>query len=336
MSTIKKILMDKDSSCQSIWFMRQAGRYLPEFRKIRLENKNFIELCLDSDLSSQITLQPIKRYNLDSAIIFSDILLVPYALGQEVSFIKNHGPILSDFSMDIFLNNNKKNFLEKLHPVYEAIKKTRKNLNKEKALIGFVGAPWTLLVYMLGLKENKNEINLLKFKSTNFDLNLILNKLTDYLCMHIENQIKSGADVVQIFDSWAGLLPQEKLHNFCYNPNLKIVKFCKEKKIPVICFPRGIKEKYLEFNNIVEPDGLNLDYDIKPEWAKKNLVKVTLQGGMHPLVLLKSENNIYSEAKRYLDIFKDVPYIFNLGHGIVPETSPEKVEKLINFVRKFK
>ena len=336
MSAIKKILMDKDSSCQSIWFMRQAGRYLPEFRKIRFKNKNFIKLCLDSDLSSQITLQPIKRYNLDSAIIFSDILLVPYALGQEVNFIKNHGPILSDFSMDIFLSNNKKNFLEKLYPVYDAIKKTRKNLNKEKSLIGFVGAPWTLLVYMLGFKENKNEINLLKFKSTNFDLNLILNKLTDYLCMHIENQIESGADVVQIFDSWAGLLPQENLHNFCYIPNLKIVKFCKEKKIPVICFPKGIKENYLEFNNIVEPDGLNLDYDIKPEWAKENLAKVTLQGGMHPLVLLKSENNIYSEAKRYLDIFKDVPYIFNLGHGIVPETSPENVEKLINFVRKFK
>ena len=336
MNTIKKILVNKDSSCQSIWFMRQAGRYLPEFKKIRLKNNDFIKLCLDSNLSSEITLQPIKRFNLDAAIIFSDILLVPYALGQEVSFTKNHGPILSTFNIKNFLNNSDINFSKILSPIYEAIKKTRKNLSKEKSLICFIGAPWTLLIYMLGIKKNKNEINFSKLKNSNLDTNLIINKLSDYLCLHIENQINSGADTVQIFDSWAGLIPQENLQDFCYNPNLRIVEFCKKKNIPVICFPKGIKQKYLEFNNIVKPDGLNLDYDIKPEWAKKNLVDVALQGGLHPLTLLKSDNDMYSETKKYLDTFREVPYIFNLGHGIVPETSPDKVKKLINFVREHK
>tara|TARA_X000000368_G_scaffold363210_1_gene308239 strand:+ start:1719 stop:2669 length:951 start_codon:yes stop_codon:yes gene_type:complete len=316
--------------------MRQAGRYLPEFRKIRLQNQNFIKLCLNSDISSEITLQPIKRYNLDSAIIFSDILLVPYALGQEVNFIKDQGPVLSKFESNKLLSNNKINFTKKLQPIYQAIKKTRENLDKKKSLISFVGAPWTLLIYMMNLKENKNEINLSKIKDKESEVNLILKELNDYLCLHIQNQINAGADVVQIFDSWAGLLNGTNLLNFCYIPNLKIVEFCKSKKIPVICFPKGIKENYIEFNNMVKPDGLNLDYETDPFWAKKNLTNVVLQGGMDPKILLKSEEEIYKEAKKYLDIFKDVPYIFNLGHGLVPETNPDKLGKLIKFVREYK
>ena len=336
MSTLKKILINKDQSCKSIWFMRQAGRYLPEFKKIRSQNQNFINLCLNSNLSSEITLQPIKRYNLDSAIIFSDILLVPYALGQEVNFIKDQGPILSKFELKKFLNNNKINFTNTLNPIYQAIEQTRERLDKEKSLISFIGAPWTLLIYMMGLKENKNTINFLKIKDKKSEMNIILDKLNEYLCAHIENQINAGADVVQIFDSWAGLLNDSDLPNFCYKPNLKIVEFCKSKKIPVICFPKGIKENYIEFNNIVKPDGLSLDYEIDPVWAKKNLTNVALQGGMNPKTLLKSEEEIYKEAKKYLDIFKGVPYIFNLGHGLDPETDPDKLEKLVNFVRKYK
>jgi len=336
MSTLKKVLVDKDQSCKSVWFMRQAGRYLPEFKEIRSKNKNFINLCLNSDLSSEITLQPIKRYNLDSAIIFSDILLVPYALGQEVNFIKDQGPVLSKFELKKFLNNDKINFKKKLDPVYTAIKKTRKKLDKEKSLISFIGAPWTLLIYMMSLKKNKEEINLLKIKEKESEINIILDKLNEYLCTHIENQISAGADVVQVFDSWAGLLNNRDLPNFCYQPNLKIVEFCKSKKIPVICFPKGIKENYIKFNNMVKPDGLNLDYEIDPFWARKNLTNVVFQGGMDPKILLKSEEEIYKEAKKYLDIFKDVPYIFNLGHGLVPETNPNKLGKLIKFVREYK
>ena len=189
---------------------------------------------------------------------------------------------------------------------------------------------------MMGLKENKNEINLLKIKDKKQELDLILDKLNEYLCEHIKNQINAGADVVQIFDSWAGLLTDVDLINFCYKPNLKIVEFCKSKKIPVICFPKGIKENYIKFNNMVRPDGLNLDYEIDPFWAKKNLTNVVLQGGMNPKTLLKSEEEIYKEAKKYLDIFEDVPYIFNLGHGLVPETDPDKLGKLVKFIREYK
>ena len=334
MSNIKEILINK-KICKSVWFMRQAGRYLPEFRKIRSQNQNFIELCLDCDLSSEITLQPIKRFNLDSAIIFSDILMVPYALGQKVSFIKNQGPILETFNTQKFLSNDKTNFTQNLQPVYKAIKITREKLDKKKSLISFIGAPWTLLVYMLRAKQDKDEINLNKIKERDFEVNLIIDKLHDYLCVHIENQINAGADIVQIFDSWAGFLSPKDLPRFCYTPNLKIVEFCKKKKIPVICFPRGIKENYKEFNNVVKPNGLNIDYYIDPKWAVINLKDTVIQGGLNPNALLLPEQDMIKNAKKYLDAFDGLPYIFNLGHGMLPKTDPKKVETLIKFYREY-
>ena len=334
MSNLKKILIDK-KNCKSLWFMRQAGRYLPEFREIRSKNQNFIDLCLNSELSSEITLQPINRFDIDSAIIFSDILMVPYALGQEVKFKKEQGPQLSNFILDVFLNNDKISFSQKLYPVYKAIEITRKKLDKKKSLIAFVGAPWTLLIYMLNAKLNKNEINYKKIKSSEFEVNIILDKLNEYLCIHIENQINAGADVVQIFDSWAGLLSKEDLPNYCYIPNLKIVEYCKRKKIPVICFPKGINENYKEFNNVVKSDGLNLDYEIDPEWAKKNLRNVILQGGLDPKTLFLTTNELIKRTTKYLSLFKEIPYIFNLGHGLLPETNPDKLKSLIKFYREY-
>jgi uroporphyrinogen decarboxylase len=334
MSNLKEILKNK-KICKSVWFMRQAGRYLPEFREIRYHNQNFINLCLNSELSSEITLQPIKRFNLDSAIIFSDILMVPYALNQKVEFVKNQGPLLEEFNFKRFINNDKISFTQKLLPVYKAIEKTRETLDKKKTLIGFIGAPWTLLIYMLGVKVSKKEVDYKKIKKKEFEVNLILDKLHDYLCTHIENQVNAGADVIQIFDSWAGLILPDDLPNYCYIPNLKIVDFCKEKKIPVICFPRGINKNYKEFNNIVKPNGISLDYDIDPYWAKQNLSNVVLQGGLDPKILLSNEKEILNSAKKYLDTFKDLPYIFNLGHGLLPETDPDKVSKLVNFYREY-
>ena len=335
MSNLNKILTNK-INCKSLWFMRQAGRYLPEFREIRNKNPNFINLCLNSELCSEITLQPIKRFNLDSAIIFSDILMVPWALGQKVEFIKDKGPVLSKFSVKQFLDNDKISFTHKLHPVYKAIEITRKKLDTKKSLISFVGAPWTLLIYMLGIKGRANILNQKKIDDMDFEINLILDKLNEYLCIHIENQINAGADVVQIFDSWAGLISNTKLPNFCFIPNLKILEFCKKKNIPVICFPKGLRKNYKEFNNIVKPDGLNLDFEINPIWAKKNLKNVILQGGLDPKILLRSDKEIKNNATKYLNTFKDVPYIFNLGHGILPETDPDKVSTLIKFYREYK
>ena len=334
MSNLKNILLNK-KSCKSIWFMRQAGRYLPEFRDIRSKNPNFIKLCLDSELVSEITLQPIKRFDLDSAIIFSDILMVPYALGQDVKFIDNMGPMLSEFNEQTFLNSNKKEFLKKLNPIYKAIEIVRKNLDKKKSLISFIGAPWTLLVYMLSIKVSKTEINKNMIKSDKFNFNQIIETLIDFLCIHIKNQMESGADVVQIFDSWAGLIPEKNIRDFCFQPNNKIVNFCKTRKIPNICFPKGIGEKYKDFNEIVNPDGINLDENTDPIWAKQNLKDVVIQGGLNPKILLKTDKEIFEEATKYIKTFNDLPYIFNLGHGLLPETDPDKVDKLIKFYRNF-
>ena len=334
MSNLKKILINKNI-CKSVWFMRQAGRYLPEFRKIRSQNQDFIKLCLNSELSSEITLQPIKRFDLDSAIIFSDILMVPFATGQKVEFIKDKGPILEKFDIKKFFDNNKISFTKKLEPVYSSIGKTRKKLDKKKSLIAFIGAPWTLLIYMYGVKLDKNNVNLEKINSKKSDINQIIDKLHEYLCVHIDNQIKAGADVVQIFDSWAGLIPEQDLINYCINPNLRLVNFCKENNIPVVCFPKGIGKNYKKFNDIVKPHGINLDYTIDPSWAKQNLKNVVIQGGLDPKILLSNESQIIKNTEKYLNIFNDIPYVFNLGHGLLPETDPDKVKKLINFYRKY-
>ena len=336
MGKLTNCLLNKDSSCTPIWFMRQAGRYLPEFRKIRLVNKNFIKLCLNSDLSSEITLQPLKRFDLDAAIIFSDILMVPFGLGQKVNFVKNQGPILSNFNLSSFLDSDKSDFLNKLKPVYTAIKKTRKKLKNSKSLIAFVGAPWTLAVYMLGIKKDKNIIDYNKLKKNEVELKIIIDKLNEYLCAHIESQFNAGADTVQIFDSWAGLIPNQKLYDYCYKPNKKIVEFCKRKKIPVICFPRGINKNYLQFAETVNPNCLSLDYEIDPIWARDNLKDFCLQGGMDPRVLFESEDKIFNEVDKYLNIFQGTPYIFNLGHGLLPETNPDILKKIIERVVNFK
>ncbi len=336
MNSLHKILIGKNSSCKSIWFMRQAGRYLPEFRKIRSQNQDFIKLCLNSDLSSTITLQPVKRFDIDSAIIFSDILMVPYALGQEVKFIRDQGPELSGLNIEKFLDNNKMEFTKKLNPIYKAIEKTRKALDNKKSLISFIGAPWTLIVYMLGLKKNKDELNFNQLSIEKSKIELIKDKLIKFLCIHLENQIDAGADVVQIFDSWAGLLPTENISEHCFIPNAKIIEFCKSKKIPTICFPKGLRENYLAFNKLVKPDGLNIDYELEVQWAKKYLKNVVLQGGLDPKFLLKSEKEMLNEASKYIKTFKDIPYIFNLGHGLLPETEPDKVSKLIKFYRDYR
>ncbi len=334
MISLKRIL-DKKISCKSIWFMRQAGRYLPEFRKIREKNKDFVKLCLNSNLSSEITLQPIKRYNVDSAIIFSDILMVPHALGQNITFRNNEGPKLSEFKIEVLIENNKEKFSQKLTPIYKAIGITRKKLEKGKSLICFIGAPWTLLIYMLDLKKADNSLNFDKYNKYKTEIYQILLELNNYLCVHIENQINAGADVVQIFDSWAGLIPEKDINNFCYIPNKRIVDFCKSKKIATICFPKGLKENYKAFNDLVKPDGINLDAELDPQWARDNLREVVFQGGLDPKVLLKTDEDILEAATKYVKTFKDIPYVFNLGHGLLPETDPDKVRMLINFYRNF-
>ena len=336
MKKLTNCLVNKKKTCFPIWFMRQAGRYLPEFRKIRLQNPNFIKLCLNDKLSSKITLQPLKRFDLDAAIIFSDILMVPYGLGQKVSFIKDKGPVLSKLNINNFIKMSENDFVKKIKPVYSAIKKTRNKLNKNNSLISFVGAPWTIAVYMLGLKKEKNILDLKKYKEKKDEVDLVIKKLNNFLCIHIEEQMAAGADVVQIFDSWAGLLPKRNLNKYCYIPNARLVDFCKKNNFPVICFPKGIKKNYLDFLEAVKPNGISIDYTVNPRWARDNFGGICIQGGMDPKTLLFEEKKILAEAGKYLKIFKNYPYIFNLGHGLLPQTDPKKLDKLINFVKSYK
>jgi len=326
-------IVNKNTTNNPIWFMRQAGRYLPEFQEIRKLNPNFINLCLNKNLASEITLQPLRRFDLSAAIIFSDILMVPYALDQKVNFKKNFGPELEDVNIKNLIEFKKKDFIEKLKPIYNCIKKTKSNnLLKNKNLIGFIGAPWTLLVYMINKQSPKKEINKNFFNNKDL-INDILKILDKFLKIHVENQIKNGADIIQIFDSWAGLLNEKDLYKYVYNPTLSIVNFIKKKNIPVICFPRGIKN-YKNYIDFVKPDAICIDYEVDPLLIKKE-IKIPVQGGLNPKVLLSDKENIKKEALKYLDIFKDHPYIFNLGHGVLPETNPMMIDYLVKLVNDY-
>ena len=335
MSKLLNCLINKDVSCVPVWFMRQAGRYLPEFRKLRSQNPNFLKLCLNSDLASKITLQPLKRFDLDAAIIFSDILVVPYALGQSIEFREKKGPWSPHFNINKFLEVKEKDFLSTLNPTYEAIKKTKSIIQKDKSLIAFIGAPWTLIIYLYNLKEDRNIKDQITINNKR-EIKLVINKLEEFLKIHIMHQIKAGADIIQIFDSWAGMIKEGDLNEYCYQPNRKLVKFCKENNIPTICFPKGLKQNYKEFVEKVGPDAISIDYEIDPSWAKNNLNNICIQGGMRPELLFESEKKIMEEVDKYLEIFKNRPYIFNLGHGILPNTNPEVIKKIVNKIRLIK
>ena len=331
MKPLNKVIINKDTSFNPIWIMRQAGRYLPEFREIRKKNPDFINLCLNDNLSAEITLQPLKRFDIDAAIIFSDILMLPYGLGQKVKFEKNFGPKLDSLDLNEIAKLDEIDFVEKIYPVYKAIKKVSSDpIVKDKNTIGFVGAPWTLLVYMINLKSPKKDLNKNFFKD-DFLINRILLIIEKFLKVHIKNQIDNGANVIQIFDSWAGLLEEKDLPNYIYTPTLNLVEYVKSLNVPVICFPREIKN-YKEFCEIVKPDAISIDYNVDPKKILKD-IKIPIQGGLDPKVLLTDYENLKKETSKYLEIFKDHPYIFNLGHGILPETNPEMVENLIKIVK---
>ena len=333
MTPIQQCIIKKKTNLKPIWLMRQAGRYLPEFRKIRKSNTNFIKLCLNSNLSSKITLQPIKRFDLDAAIIFSDILMVPYGLGQKVEFKKDFGPKLNNLNLEEISKIEEIHFLKKLLPIYKLIEKVNKNkLISKKDTIGFVGAPWTLLVYMINQCSPKKKLKENFFKDKNLIKKTLL-ILEKFLKIHIENQVKHGATIIQIFDSWAGLLEDKNLPDYIYGPTLNLVNFVKSLNIPVICFPRGIKN-YKEYCKTVKPDVISIDYKINPQQIRKE-IDIVVQGGLDPKILLTDKEKLKIEAKKYLEIFKDHPYIFNLGHGVLPETDPQMVDYLIKFVKSY-
>ena len=333
MTPINEVIINHKTNVNPIWIMRQAGRYLPEFREIRKKNTDFIKLCLNEVLSSEITLQPLKRFELDAAIIFSDILMLPYGLSQKVEFKKNFGPLLGDLDLKLLSKIDDIDFVEKIYPVYKAIKLVSNNkLLKNKSTIGFVGAPWTLLVYMINKQSPKLKLKDDFFKDE-FLINRLLIIIEKFLKVHIKNQIENGAQIIQIFDSWAGLLKEKDLPNYVYIPTYNLVNYVKSFNIPVICFPKGIKD-YKNYCDIVKPDAICIDYEIDPIKISKE-IKIPVQGGMDPKILLTDKDNVKKEAKKYLDIFKDHPYIFNLGHGVLPETNPDIMDYLVKTVKDY-
>ena len=333
MTPIQDCIINKNTKLNPLWIMRQAGRYLPEFRKIRSENPDFIKLCLNEKLSTEITLQPIKRFDFDAAIIFSDILMLPYGLGQEVKFEKGLGPKLGELNLDLIENVNRDEFSKKLNPIYKSISNISSNIKyKNKDVIGFVGAPWTILVYMINKMSPKKSLSKDIFNDKLF-IKKLLSIIEIFLKIHIENQIKAGATIIQIFDSWAGLL-ENNISKFIYEPTLNLVNHTRKLNVPVICFPRGIKD-YKNFCEVVKPDMVNIDYNVDPKKIV-NEIQIPVQGGLDPKVLLTDKKNLHTEAIKYLQIFKDHPYVFNLGHGILPETEIGMVEEIVKTVRDFK
>ncbi len=325
--------INKKSNTNCIWLMRQAGRYLPEFRKIRADNEDFIKLCLNENLSSEITIQPLRRFDVDAAIIFSDILLVPHSLGQNVKFKKDFGPQLDEIDFNKIFTTKETYFVDKLRPVYNAIRKTKDSEElKNKDLIGFVGAPWTILIYMLNQKSPKKENLSHKFNDKKLVEDL-LKIIVKFLKIHIEHQINNGATIIQIFDSWAGLLNEKDYEKYIYKPTRDLVDFVRSKKTPVICFPKGIKD-YKRYVGTVNPDVISIDYDVDPTEISKT-INITVQGGLNPNFLIGSKEELKTNVKRYLDIFEDKPYIFNLGHGVLPNTDPDMVDYLVKLVKNY-
>tara|TARA_B100000029_G_scaffold513242_1_gene612160 strand:- start:971 stop:1972 length:1002 start_codon:yes stop_codon:yes gene_type:complete len=333
MGVLKDCINNKKITSIPIWFMRQAGRYLPEFRDIRLKNSDFVKLCLNPVLSKEITLQPLKRFPLDAAIIFSDILLIPYALGQNLEFEKNFGPKLGDLNIEKILNISDEEIYKKLNPVYELIKNTSKDkILFNKDLIGFVGGTWTILVYMLNKKSPKKILDQNIYKNPEQDK--ILNKIVYAQKLHIKKQVENGASIIQIFDSWAGLLEIDKFEKYIYQPTKELVDYVKSLGVEVICFPRGIKS-YKKYCDIVKPSAISIDYEVDPNKIAED-IGIPIQGGLDPKCLLLDKNDMLKKTQKYLEIFKNHQYIFNLGHGVMPDTNPENIKILVEFVKDFK
>ncbi len=322
-----------------IWFMRQAGRYLPEYRKLRATAGSFLDLCFNSDFASEVTLQPIRRFDLDAAILFADILLIPHALGQSLSFVEGEGPrldpVVSPKDLDAFRNRD---ILGALEPVFETVRKTKAGLGDDKALIGFAGAPWTVATYMLagGPMKDPAALRLRYYREASFITELI-DILTEKTIDYLIAQIDAGADAVQLFDTWAAGLPWPVLDKLSVGPMDKIATAVKKARpdIPVIFFPKGVGEKASEYVLLQSCDGFGIDYAMDPSWARANLgERVVVQGGLDPLLVVAGGAPMEKAAETLLKLFHDVPYVFNLGHGFIPETPPEHVAALVEFVRR--
>lgn len=333
-----RCLQGKKESRVPFWFMRQAGRYLPEYRKTRELAGGFLDLCYTPDLATEVTLQPIRRYAMDAAIIFSDILVIPQALGVALTFEAGEGPKLErlESSGDI-QRLSAAHLTERLQPVYQALRQTRAALPADVALIGFAGAPWTLACYML---EGGGSKDFARAKAFAFSepaaFAQLLRLLEEAIVTHLSHQIQAGANAVQLFDSWAAAMPASHLDTFVVAPHRRIAAALKKNHpdIPLIGFPRGIGAAYPRYAADAHIDGISIDYTVPIEIASAQLsLHATVQGNLDPLLLAHDLPGALAEAKRIVTHFADKPLVFNLGHGMVPATPPDHVAALSDVIR---
>nr|WP_255448501.1 uroporphyrinogen decarboxylase [Telmatospirillum sp. J64-1] len=324
-----------------VWLMRQAGRYLPEYRATRGEAGGFLDLCYNPEMAVEVTLQPLRRYNFDAAILFSDILVVPDALGQKVSFTAGEGPRLPPIRDESGLKAlSSAKLHDHLAPVYETVRGLKASIPEKTALIGFAGAPWTVATYMVEGSGSKDYAETKKMaygqpKLFEAIIDLLVQNTGDYLI----SQIDAGAEAVQIFDSWAGILPEDQFARWCIKPAAQLTERIHRERpgIPVIGFPRGAGLLYERFVDETGVDGVSLDTTMPLAWAAKVLQpKCTVQGNLDPIMLITGGEAMDQAIDRILEILGNGPFIFNLGHGILPSTPPENVARLVERVRNFK
>jgi uroporphyrinogen decarboxylase len=324
-----------------IWLMRQAGRYLPEYRQTRAKAASFLEFCFTPDLAVEASLQPIRRFALDGAILFSDILVLPHALGRKVVFVEGKGPLLEPLRTHQELDRlTLAAVRENLAPVFETLIRLRRELPKDVTLIGFAGAPWTVACYMVEGEGSSDfqGVRRLAYREPEMFARLI-DLLSDATIDYLSAQIEAGAEALQIFDSWAGSLAEAELRRWSLAPLTRIVAALKQRHpgVPVILFPRGAGVLYREFALASGAAALSLDSSLPLAWAAAELQgRTALQGNLDPLLLVEGGEAMRQEAERILRVLGHGPFVFNLGHGVLPDTPPEHVAELVGLVRGWK
>ena len=319
------------------WLMRQAGRYLPEYRQVRSSAKDFVELCLTPTLATELTLQPVRRFGMDAAILFSDILMLPHALGQGLAYHEGQGPVLDPITDSAGIDRlQTANAPMRLEPVFETVRRVRAELGPETALIGFAGAPWTVATYMV---EGGGSRDFRRVKSWAYrdprEFGRLIDLLTATTTSLLAAQISAGAEVVQLFDSWAGVLPEAEFSRWVIEPTARIVSALKQQhpECPVIGFPRGAGVLYERYVTETGVDAVGLDTTLPRGFATARLAPhVSLQGNLDPVVLLTGGAALEQAVQDLQDAFNGVPWVFNLGHGVLPETPPQHVARLADLL----
>ena len=337
--TLLRALAGETLPTPPIWMMRQAGRYLPEYKATRAEAGDFLSLCYNPELAAEVTLQPIRRYGFDAAILFADILLLPQALGADLWFVTGEGPRLSTITRDADFDKLGRGEMihDTLSPVYETVKILRRTLPKEVTLIGFAGAPWTVATYMIAGRGTPDQGPAHALKAENRALfEKIIDRLTEGTIDYLTEQVKAGAEVVKIFDSWAGSLQGEDFDRYALEPAKIITQELKSRfpGLPVIAFPRQAGDRYIDFHAATGADCVAIDDSVTPEWAAEHVQPHgCVQGNLANTHLVTGGDALVEETKRVVRAFSKGPHIFNLGHGITPDADPENVQIMIDAVR---